>query len=212
MPSKRRKDLVVLVADSTMGFTVLGLFQQPRRLGIRPVTVSRDDVPVHPAQDTGCFRRCDDFLRAFSNAYEHAIVMLDREGCGKGQLSREELEQDIENRLSMTGWDDRAMAIVFEPELEIWVWSDSPQVDEVLGWKGKDVGLRQWLREKGLLKPADVKPDRPKEALQAALREMSIPFSSSVHFNLAKSVGFSRCTDPAFLKFRRKLKEWFPEA
>jgi hypothetical protein len=211
MPFKPKKDLIVLVADATMGFTVLGMLQQPRRLGIRSVAISREDVPVHPAQDTGCFRRCNDFLRAFSHSYEHAIVMLDREGCGKEQLSREELEEDIEDRLRSNGWDDRAMAIVFEPELEIWVWSNSPQVDEILGWKGNGVGLRQWLKENDFLKPAEIKPARPKEALQAVLRETSIPFSSSIHFNLARSVGFSRCTDPAFVKFRNKLKQWFPE-
>lgn len=212
MPDKQKKDLVVLAADSTMAFTVYGLLQQHKRLGIRQVILTRGrDTFVRPAQDSGCLRRCDDFLRRFSKDYEHAIVMLDREGCGK-EKTREDLEQDIEDRLSKNGWDDRAMAIVFEPELEIWVWSNSPQVDEVVGWKGKDISLRHWLRERGFLEPDEVKPRSPKEALQAVLIETDIGFSSSVHFNLAKSVGLSRCTDPAFLKFKNKLKEWFPES
>ncbi|MEW5920448.1 MAG: hypothetical protein AB1796_05725 [Bacillota bacterium] len=33
--------------------------------------------------------------------------------------------------------------------------------------------------------------------------------SSSLFYNLAKTVGLKRCQDPAFIKLKTKLREWF---
>jgi hypothetical protein len=33
--------------------------------------------------------------------------------------------------LFTSGWENRAAAVVLDPELEIWVWSDSPEVEAV---------------------------------------------------------------------------------
>lgn len=211
MPSNQKKDLVILVADTNMQFTVQGLLQQHKKLGTRRINFSIHDIFVHPSKDSGCLRRCDDFLRSFTNEYHYSLVLLDLEGCGKEHLSREELEIDIEGRLSRSGWDERAAAIVFNPELEIWVWSDSPQVDETLAWKNPEQSLRQWLKVKNYIQDNEVKPKRPKEALEAVLREISTPRSSSIYHKLATAVSFSRCQDPAFLKFKTTLKDWFPE-
>ena len=60
-------------------------------------------------------------------------VKVQEENCN----CDENLETEAEQRLSSSGWDDRAVAIVLDPELEIWVWSDSPEVDDVLGWRGR---------------------------------------------------------------------------
>ncbi len=42
------------------------------------------------------------------------------------------------------------------------------------------------------------------------LRTARKPRSSSIYLELARSVGTERCTDPAFLKLKRCLREWFP--
>jgi hypothetical protein len=36
------------------------------------------------------------------------------------------------------------------------------------------------------------------------------PRSSAIYLELARSVSTDRCTDPAFLKLKRCLREWFP--
>jgi hypothetical protein len=132
--TQRVNDLVVLVADKNIEFAIKGILENHHKLGVRPLPEEQRKI-LQAQQDAGCFRRCDDLLRPFSRDFNHALVLLDREGSGKEKLSREEMESDIEKRLGASGWEDeRAVAVVFDPELEIWVWSDSPQVDEVLNW------------------------------------------------------------------------------
>jgi hypothetical protein len=61
-----------------------------------------------------------------------------------------------------------------------------------------------------LLEVGAAKPARPKEAVQLALKTVRTPRSSSIYLELARSVSTDRCTDPAFLKLKRCLREWFP--
>ena len=201
------KDLVVLAADKNMEFTVKGLLNRPKRLSIRPV---KFDVFVHPERDAGSLRKCDDFLRIHIKRFSFSLVMFDREGCGREQLSREELEALVEDKLSSSGWADRAAAVVIDPELENWVWSNSPNVDGALGWQGVQPNLRTWLLDQNYLEEGQAKPGRPKEAMQAALRSMRKPPSSSIFKQIAESVSLKRCNDPSFLKLKKTLQNWFP--
>jgi hypothetical protein len=36
--------------------------------------------------------------------------------------------------------------------------------------------------------------------------------SSAIFFELAQRVSVNRCIDPAFLKFKNTLRQWFPAA
>lgn len=120
------------------------------------------------------------------------------------------IEQSILKRLSRAGWKKRAAAIVLDPELEAWVWSDSPHVDEALGWAGRDPDLRSWLRDRDLLDPQTPKPVRPKEAVEKAPQVTRKPRSSALYRQLAQDVGLARCVDPSFSKLRKTLRRWFP--
>ena len=111
--------------------------------------------------------------------------------------------------MNQSGWTDNAAVIVIDPELENWVWVDSPHVDDVLGWRGRGPGLWEWLRQKGMLPPDAPKPVRPKEAVEEALRVARKPRSSSLYRNLAEHVTLETCTDPAFQKFRDTIVSWF---
>ncbi|MFH1266471.1 MAG: hypothetical protein ABIK89_12150 [Planctomycetota bacterium] len=184
-----------------------GILNRPMALGIRQVML---EVLVHPQKDPGVLLFAHDFLRPFAGKFEHAMVVFDREGCGREVEGRETLEADVEQRLATSGWADRARAIVIDPELENWVWSDSPEVDKALGWAGRSPALRPWLTEKGFFQKIESKPDRPKEAVEAALREVRVPRSSAIYRELAESVSFRRCSDPAFDKLTATLQRWFP--
>jgi hypothetical protein len=203
-----QKDVVILVADKNMQFALGGLLARHQTLGICQLT---SDLYVHPERDPGCLLRSHVFLRPFIKGYAHALVMFDREGCGQEQLSRPILERQVEDLLSRSGWSERAAAIVLDPELEIWVWSDSPHVDSVLGWQGRQPDLRTWLRDHNFLDEQHAKPNRPKMAVEQALRSVRRPRSSSLYLQLAQSVSFNRCSDPAFLKLKTVLQKWFPE-
>lgn len=200
-------DLVVLTADKNMKFALDGLLNRPRALSIRSVTTV---FYIHPERDPGCLLRADKFLRPFINRFSHAIVMFDREGCGKQNKSREELEAEVYISLSISGWGDRATTIVIDPELENWVFSDSSEVDNVLGWTSDGPSLRSWLEAKKYLMPGEMKPSSPKEAMEAALRQVRIARSSSIYKQLAERVGVTRCKDQAFLKLKAVLRSWFP--
>ena len=163
----QQRDLVVLFADKQMEFSVRGLLERRRALRIRPISF---EIFVHPAKDPGCRGKSHDFLRPFHRQYRYALVMFDREGCGNESQTREELEAEIEQRLSQSGWENRAASIVLDPELEIWVWSDSSEVDRALDWTGRQPNLSSWLQSEGFVTEKEAKPVRPKEAMQQALK------------------------------------------
>jgi hypothetical protein len=200
-------DLVVLTADKDAECTLRGLFSRPEALGIRPITVDWIRSPDH---DPGVLKQASSLLRLYLRTHAHALVLMDREGCGREKQSREDLEQSLDEDLARNGWGDRARAIVLDPELEIWVWADSPDVEAVLGWQGRQLRLYDWLTNKGMLHAGATKPRRPKEAMQEVLRTVSKARSSAVFQELATVVGLQRCTDPAFGKLRSTLQSWFP--
>jgi hypothetical protein len=135
--------------------------------------------------------------------------MFDYEGCGTVSISPGLLEQQIENDLARAGWPERCAVVVIDPELEIWVWSDSPHVDEELGWRGRTPTLRLWMETRGFWPTGQAKPRRPKEALEAALHEVRKPRSSAIYQSLAEKVSLVRCEDRAFRRFRDILSKWF---
>lgn len=204
--SRLLKDLVVLTADKNARFALQGILTRYHSLGIRQLTL---DYYLHPGKDPGIFHSAHDFLRPFSKSYAHALVLMDHEGSGQEELSCIEMETKIETALGLSGWEHRAAVLVIEPELDIWVWSDSPHVDRELGWSGREPDIRSWLKNRNLLQPGAVKPDRPKEALEAALKQVRKPRSSALYQAIAEKVSLVKCTDPAFLKLKAVLQRWF---
>ena len=144
MSVARVRDLVCLVADRNMQQSTRGILGRWRALGIREPF---HEILVHPQHDPGCLHDAVDFLRPFSRRYEHALVLFDHEGCGKEDTPRQDLENELEGALAQAGWTDRAAVVVIEPELEAWVWSESPHVAKSLGWKDTMETLHAWLRE-----------------------------------------------------------------
>ena len=202
------RDLIVLVADADMEATVRAVLSRPNALGICPITF---DVKRHLQRDAGCRSGAADFLRLWLHAFRYAMVLFDHEGCGREKKKRDAVEHEVEKRLEANGWRDRCAVVVIAPELESWVWSDSPVLDDVLGWNEQGEGLRDWVRsETGFWQTRQVKPERPKEALDAALRKVGKPRSAALFEELAGRVSVERCIDPSFLKFRGVLSEWFP--
>jgi len=207
MAVDQRKDLIVLTADKHAQFTMRSLLMRHHALGIRPIEF---DIFVHPFRDPGCLRESGTFLSVFRDSYEYALVVFDRVGCGRENDSREVLEGDVESAMKKSGWAQScAAAIVLDPELEIWIWSDSPQVDEALGWHQQSPDLRSWLRKKQYLTPNALKPAQPKEAMISALRKVRRAQSSSIFQVLAETVSVERCSDAAFAKLKAILKSWF---
>jgi hypothetical protein len=172
-----KKDLVALTADANMAQAISGLLDRSASLNIRPLTF---DVLVHPQRDPGCLRRAGDILRPLVHLYDHAMVLFDHEGCGQEDMAAIVLANRLKDELGNMGWHDSAEAIIFEPELEQWVWTNSPHVDRVLGWANRQPDLRTWLHDHGHWPDEAPKPPRPKEAMEAALFSTRIPRSSAI--------------------------------
>ena len=202
-----RKDLVVLAADKNMEHALKGLLARPEALGIRAIEV---EFIVHPGHDSACASRGVEYLSNFSGRFRYGLLVFDHEGSGREKLLPNKLQEALNNDFAQSSWGDRAKTIVLSPELEAWVWSDSPHVDVVAGWKNNQPPLRRWLVEQDWLEEGKSKPNRPKEAFQAALRKARIPRSSSLYQQIAEKVSLKRCKDESFLELKDILLNWFP--
>ncbi|GIL12558.1 MAG: hypothetical protein BroJett038_12780 [Chloroflexota bacterium] len=201
------QDIVFLVADADTEQAIIGLLSRTLSLGIRDI---KYQIYKHDRRDPGCRTEADIFLRQFVKQFDYAIVLFDHEGCGQEQDNIETIQDELERRLTNTGWENRNRVVVIKPELEIWVWSDSPKVDECLGWANHQPALRTWLQENQLLRRNEIKPKNPKEAVEKSLREVRKPRSAAIYKQIAESVSLSRCNDPSFERLKSTLQAWFP--
>ena len=201
------RDLIVVVPDADMEFAIRAMLSRPEALRTRSIVF---DVRRHLERDAGCRSDCHNYLRLCLREYRYAMVLFDHEGSGREQSERDQIEREVEGILHINGWQDRAAVIVIDPELEAWVWSDSPVVDEVLGWAGRTPALRAWVQSAtAFWHTEEIKSARPKEAFDAAQRMARKQHSPSVFEDLATRVSMDRCVDPAFLKFKSILQGWF---
>lgn len=202
-------DLIIVVAGKDDRESLDGLLSSRRKsLGIRDI---RYEILVHVRRDSGCFREAPALLQPFQRRASRALVVFDHEGSGQEACPAEEVASDLRDRLRLSGWGDRAEVLTIRPELEVWVWSNSPNVDAVLGWKGRRPPLREWLRNHGLWPRGHLKPPDPRKSLLEALREAQMQRSSALYRRLAEKVSLERCQDEGFKRFKEILRSWFPE-
>lgn len=200
-------DLIVLAADKHIAVSVDTLIRRRRvDMGMRAVSF---DMRRHPNSDPGCRTNAVEFLRPFVRGYRRAIVVFDHRGCGS-QEAPKRIQRDIESALGRNGWKGRSKAIVIVPELEAWIWIPSGKVARTLGWSRGFEPLREWLEEKRFWSAGSSKPDDPKKALEQVLRRNRKVSSSALFKELAASVDFDDCRDPAFNELRQTLRGWFP--
>ena len=200
-------DLIVLAADKHIAVSLESLLRRRRAdLGIGAISC---DIRRHPESDPGCRTKAVDFLRPFISRYRYALVVFDHQGCGS-EDTPEEIQNKVENELGRNGWNERSKVIVIAPELESWVWSPSGKVTRVLGWGHHLEPLRKWLEDRDLWPAQHSKPPDPKEAMKRALRHKKKVLSSALFKDLAASVEFDGCRDPAFNELMVTLQAWFP--
>ncbi len=206
MIESRRLDLIVLVADADAEAGIKALLEKrTKALGIRDL---RFKVIRHPGRDAGVYQQAPTLLRSYLSEADYALVLFDYEGCGKEGLSAQDIENDVEERLKRNGWATErhdAAVIVLDPELEVWVWTNSPHVAHVAGLS--EERLHALLDKQKLA--SNGKPERPKETWQEALRQARTPLSPALYQQLAEKVSLQGHQERAFTKLRDVLQTWF---
>ncbi len=202
------KDLVISVADSYQEKVLEALL--PRIPFASGTSIFTYDIIRNPGHDPGSYNDSHELLRSFSNQYRYALVVFDFEGSGVEHLkTREQIEGEVQGLLSTSGWGDRCCVIVINPELENWMWINNINVERAIGWE-KQMSLYDWARENGYLEEGAIKPSRPKETLEEALRISETSKSASIYKNIATRVSYRDCVDPAFQKMINQFLKWFP--
>lgn len=199
-------DLIILVADNDMEQTLRGLLDERREtLQINDIDF---EINRHPYRDSGCFNSADEFLRPFINQFDYSMVIFDHHGSGQEDRARNEVEEEVENILSRNGWADRNCVVAIEPELENWIWVQSPELEPIIGWRNQNISLNNWLQQNVAFTDIN-KPVDPKETLEGVLKIVRKPRSARIYRDIAERVTLQNCRDESFLKFRTTLQEWF---
>lgn len=202
------KDLIVVTADSYQEKVLEALLPRiPQSSGTKHFSF---DILRNPRNDSGSYNDSHELLRPYINMYRFAAVIFDYEGTGaEGVKTREEIESEVEELLNKNGWNKRNCVVVIEPELENWMWIDSPHVEDAIGWEGLE-SLYIWARANGRIPHDETKPIRPKETLEEALKICRTPKSSAIYKKIATKVSYKGCKDPAFLKLLNQIASWLP--
>ncbi len=201
-------DLLILVADLDMEQALHGILARWQSLQIRPIHYT---IQKHPNRDAGCRTTAHAFLRPFRHAFRYSLVIFDYEGSGHEHKKVSQIRAEVQELLDKNGWENRNEVVIIQPELEAWIWSDSPHVETCLRWGHSQMPLKNWLIQQGLWEKDAAKPHAPKEALLTTLAQKQRKPSPAIYHQLASQVSFKRCTDESFQKLVTTLQTWFSE-
>lgn len=210
------RDCLFLVADKNMegmlkGFFSRDAFHRAMGCGHFDFDLRQDLLVAHGQNDPGLYTRANAFLQPYASTHRHAVVIVDAEWSGSP--GKDAILQRLNEHLEDAGWlNDSGCGVVIAPELENWVWQESPHVCSALGSDMTFAALRAELEAKGFWQPNEEKPARPKEAVEWALRQSKKGRSSAIYQLLATRITARGCTDQAFHTLRNALLRWFPPA
>ena len=200
------KDLLVVAADKSMQQALKGLLARPQALGIREVEV---DIYPHPRHDPGCALRGVEFMSDWSDQYHHGLLMFDHEGSGREQTHPQELQKALNEDFANSAWGERAKTVILCPELEVWVWSDSPHVSRVAGWGNGNRQLRSWLIEQNISKKVNQSPHVPRKLFRQRCTSPERPAVHPCSCNLRRTYHLSAALILPFLNSREYCKSGF---
>lgn len=207
------RPLVILTADGTMNAVFTAFFNRPgwhQTLGCHPFELRPEqDILYVPGQTDGAIHnRAHEFLRPYLSTHDRALVVLDQQFGGERPAAQ--VRDDIVERMNRNGWSPNNDVVVIDPELEVWLWQDKPQIARAVGHTGQP--LRAMLRESGEWPAHASKPTHPKDTLQQLIRTNRAGAPMAVYTRIVKAVGVKGCDDAAFHHFRDTLRGWFPAA
>ncbi len=205
------RELVILTADGTMNAVFKAFFSREMwhmTLGCGAFDLwTEEDIFHVPGQTDGAVhRRAHEFLRPYLGTHRRALVALDWQFGGERPAA--EVREEVLQNLRRNGWEDRCEVVVIDPEIEVWLWQDKPQIAQAVRFQGG--GLRAHLENDGSWPAGQAKPTAPKDTIQDLIRRNRAGAPMVVYSKIAESVGVAGCQDGAFQHLRASLQAWFP--
>ncbi len=212
------KDLLIVTADNSIKAALCGFFEREGwwnavgcgRFSIDP---QNDIKAAQGLNDPGLYRRAGDLLQPLAPEYRHVLVILDGEWEG-APSDPHAIRDAVENHIESAGWaKGDGCGIVIVPELEIWLWADSPHLASLLNFPDF-ASLRQHVQTNSDAWPVgSAKPADPEEALKVVCRNAPVtPKNPSLFRHVCRAVGTKHCADPAVARLFDALRTWFPPA
>ncbi len=209
--SDARRDLVVLAADGTMVAVLRALFRRPldQMFACRAIEVDPQAEILHDAlyTDGGVHRYAHKLLAPYVDTHGHCLVVLDQQFGGERPAAQ--VRREIIGNLETFGWRGRAEVVVIDPELEVWLWQDNPNVERAVRHRGPR-NLRAQLRDEGAWPEGSPKPTDPKATLQRLIKQNKAGAVVVAYTLIAARVSTRQCRDAAFAHLRGALERWFP--
>ena len=170
------RELIILVADGTMAAVMRAFFERAFHHALACAAFDFDptnDIFNNPLEkDGGVHRRCHEILRPYLKTHRRALVVLDQQFGGERpaeEVSAAKLSSDSTSTDGMAA----AAAAVIDPELEVLLWQDNPNVERApFGTRGRRRS-GQLLAQDGQLAAGGgmTKPSRPEGGrVQALIR------------------------------------------
>lgn len=205
------RELAILVADGTMEAVFRAFFERESwhlSLGCGAFDLwPQEDIfhdPLHT--DGGVLKRGHELLRPYLKTHQRALVILDQQFGAERPAT--DVAVEILGNLTGNGWSDRCAVVVIDPEIEVWLWQDNPNVERAVKFAGPS--LRQHLQTTGAWPVGAAKPTNPKETLREICRPHQELKTKVVYSRIVRAVSVHKCTDPAFQHFVNILRRWFP--
>jgi hypothetical protein len=216
--SDDKRDCLFFVADNAMADVIDAFLSRgflETRIGCRDFRFNiNEDMLIGTAMggysDGGMHMHCHALLQesGYLNSHNRVVVMFDKKFGGERPAS--EVREEALGRLRANGWaGDTADVVVIDPELEVWIWQDSPHVHETVGHAGER-SLRDELKNETEWPDGFQKPLQPKALFREVCKRNRKGYSSSLYRDIVKKVSVKNCSDPAFQQLAFTLRRWFP--
>ncbi len=197
-------DLVALVPDVHIDAIIRALVQRLwPQISFRSVKAKGDPDVFHQAAER---------LRRFIRQAHYALVILDFRWARPSDLeTSHQVRENLKDRLSQSGWQDRCEVVVIDPEIEIWLWADVRTLARAIEPEHENEILK-------LLPQGSVKPRNPKEELDRVISQINRDYrvrakrDTRLYERFAWEIPkkrLERCADPAFQHLRSALSSWF---
>ena len=176
---------------------------RPRALPIAGGGNHRGDVRETGLARSGSFEKL-----VWQSAADKATFELAVESpIPKGQTAVE-VEAQLAAELALV-WQDKAKAIVIDPELETWIWGSDNALQAALDWPLLQ-SIRAWLTQQSYAVGSNGKPDQPKAAFGALVPVQELPRSSAPYESITLKISLESCQDEVFQRLKHTSRRWFP--